>query len=201
MRREAAIILAVLFAAASGVYAQEPVPADNASAPGVQREASSFAPVNGTGLRGPTEPKVVGRDPVSFRRPGTLIAQMTHDIQKVDLKELAERKRAMARGERMTAPPRLAYEPGTASSPVAAATAPPAPKDDDVWTAKFGWLGWSLLALILGGAVFAWRRGWFVPFSERERSRSHAWQAASAPARNHAAKARGPRIELVKRGG
>ncbi len=196
------ILTAAVLTAAAGLWADEPAPApaDNAVAPGSSGTVSSFAPVSGTGLRGPTQPKVAGRDPASFRRPGTLLAQMSHDVQKVDLKDLADRKRAMAHGERFNTPPKRAGETGSpAAAPAASVAAVVTPRrDEDAWTAKFGWLGWTLVAILGGGVILAWRLGWFVPFSERERSRVS--QAASGPKRSRAAKARGPKVELVKRG-
>ena len=196
---ERGILAVVLLTAAAALCGAEPTPADNAGTPVTGTGTSSImAPASGTGLRAPARPKIVGRDPSSFRRPGTLIALMTREIPKVDVVELAKRRKAMAAGERFYLPPLLdgTVVSGASVAPVTRPAA--AAGDDDVWTMRFGWLGWSLLVLVVGCVVLAWRLGWFVPFSERERA--HASPVVSESGRSRAARAPGPKIELVKRG-
>ena len=150
----------------------------------------------------PPEQVVAGRNLQDIRREGTLLSKTTRDIPRVDAAGLAARKRALYAGERYHRSP-LRDEAAAASPAVLGVPGRHIEAAEDEGPMRFGWLGWTLLGAIGAAALVAWRLGWFVPFSQRRRSSKRARTSivASEPGRNPSARSRGPKVELVRRGG
>ena len=193
----AAVAGVLSLAPGAPTWAQEPPPADNA----VVKPSgdAARADIKGPWDFAPPEQIVAGRDTMDFRKEGTLLAKTSREIPKVDEAALAARKLAMYSGERYYRGPVRDGAAATAAVGLPAARVRSAAGDDDEWTVRFGWLGWTLLGVLVAGVIAAWRLGWFVPFSARPQEK-HAARAASARGRSRAARAHESKIELVKRG-
>jgi hypothetical protein len=178
------VIVAAIGAILAPVQAQDNAAAAMGAGPATEiRTADLKAPWNFA----PPEQIVVGRDLMSFRKEGTLLAKTSREIPTVDEKELLERKYAMYDGQRFHLGLSRAGERGAGGAaapgknPAAAAT-PPAEGTPSYW------LPWSLAAFITAVVLAAWRKGWFVPFSARSAEQRRALRVASIKAGSRAAK-------------
>ena len=190
----AALILAVLTSGAG--WAQEPAAPDNSSTAAPVGGGAPAADIKKPWDFAPSEQIIAGRDTMDFRKEGTLLSKMTREIPTVDVASLAERKLAMYDGNRYYRGPLRDAAAKAAAIELPAGRRPAS--SDEEWTVRFGWLGWTLLGILVVGILIAWRLGWFVPFSARDR-RQRASQAASAARRSRAAKKLGPLIAPAKR--
>ena len=182
----------ILFVAAAGlvpapVHAQEVRSPDTAIA-GTPASVAPTEPLHE--IKAPWDfapPKqiVVGRDLMSFRREGTLLAKTTREIPRVDERDLLARKYAMYDGQRFYVRPQADQPPGNVRAPLESGlVANVTPEVEG--TSSYG-LAWTLAAVIAAMALAAWRKGWFVPYSVRSEAQ-RASKVASARVRN-----RGPK--------
>lgn len=174
------VLVAANLAPVQGQQAQVP---DNSAAAKGAEPGSGVAPseIKAPWDFAPPEQVIVGREPQSFRKEGTLLAGTSREIPKVDQKELLERKYAMYGDQRFySRPSRPADAAARGKEPAAALV-------QAFEGRSFHWLPWALGALIAGVVLVAWRKGWFVPFSART-AEQRTSRVASARSRSRAAK-------------
>jgi len=171
-----------------------------AAAQGDAPGRAGAAPVNDRTQVLPFDPQVVGRDPQDFRRSDTLLARSTRDARKVSDDDLYRRKLELYDGRRFYR--NIAGDPGFEAQRLARVyhegRSPFVGEAGEGKRAVFGWVGWTLAGLIIGAASVGWKRGWFVPFSQRRKRAPAAQTSAtvSGKPRNRGPKA--PKIELVR---
>lgn len=141
----------------------------------------------------PPEYVVSGRDPKSFRKEGTLLSKTSLEIPRVDETDLRERKLAMYDGRRFhRAPTRAADDRCRTLATLHTSV----PRSQSSSVGAFGWVGWTLLVVVVAGVLVAWGKGWFVPFSART-AEKRASKVASGRSQSRAKEK--PLIELVRR--
>ena len=145
----------------------------------------------------PREQIVSGRDTMSFRKQGTLLATASRGIPKVDEAALMERKCKMYEGRRFYRGLARAASERSSRRAVAVRRKLAAATTEAAGDSTLGWVTWTLLAAIVATVLVAWRMGWFVPFSVRAEARKHTLRAASKKPRSRPAK--GPGMTLLRR--
>jgi hypothetical protein len=177
----------MLFVAAAGlvpapVHAREIPAPDNATVANVPASVASMAPsadIKAPWDFAPREQIVVGRDPMSFRKEGTLLAKMTTRIPKVDERALRTRKYAMYDGQRFYIRPQADQAPGSdRATPENDLMANVTPQVEG--TSSYG-LAWTLAAVITAMVLVAWRKGWFVSYSVRSEAQRVSKTASARP--------------------
>lgn len=145
----------------------------------------------------PPEQIVTGRDPMSFRKDGTLLTRTSREIRKVSQDDLLERKYALYSGRRFYRAP--THDPEEEEERRVRAGI-----NDRVAVVEMseagiiGWVFWALIAVLTTMVLIAWRKGWFIPFSVRETARRHTSQAASGKAQSR--KKEKPLFDIVRHG-
>ena len=146
----------------------------------------------------PREQIVSGRDTMSFRKEGTLLAMSSRGIPKVDEATLLQRKYKMYEGRRFHRGLARAVSERRSRRAVAVRRKLAAAATAEVTgDSELGWVTWTLLVVLVTAVLVAWRMGWFVPFSIRQEARKRALTDASRERQSREAK--GTRIKLVRR--
>jgi hypothetical protein len=182
------VAVAALGITLAPVHAREVQAPDNSAAANAAESGTEIRPseIKAPWDFAPPEQVIVGRDPTSFRKEGTLLAKTSGEFPAVDEKELLERKYAMYSDQRFYLRLRRAGETG-GSDAATLGKKLSAGATQSAEETPFHWVPWTLAALIAAVVLVAWRKRWFVPFSVRTAER-RALRAASARARSHAAK-------------
>ena len=120
-----------------------------------RRNLNVYVPAN----RRASELVIIGRDPTSFRRPGTLLAQATTRIPTLDEDELRQRQHAFYEGKRFSHHPAfseeyLAFAEAGVSSVRSIAQAEE--KSDRAWLWWGVFIAMGLVILVL------WRKGYLT---------------------------------------